>query len=124
MKFYPIMKYKEWFLQAEKDLDTAKYNIKGFKTEAGVFFLQQSAEKALKALYIKKFDSLFKTHDLILLAKRLNAPKKITDYCNELNPAYSYTRYPDVPNLENLKLMSSNLIKFAEEILEWVKKSL
>lgn len=62
---------KKWFEQAEKDFNTAKYNISGGNLEAGAFFLQQSAEKALKVLYIKKFRKLLKTHDLILLARKL-----------------------------------------------------
>lgn len=116
--------YKNWLNQAEKDFDAAKYNLEGNKTEQGVFFLQQSAEKALKSLYIKKFKDLFKTHDLILLAKKLNAPEKIIDYCKELNPAYQYTRYPDIPSMENLNEIEDELVKYAEEILKWVKKNI
>ncbi|MGC9309974.1 MAG: HEPN domain-containing protein [Candidatus Nanoarchaeia archaeon] len=36
---------KNWFSKAIKDFDTAKYNIKGDKIDAGLFYLQQSAEK-------------------------------------------------------------------------------
>ena len=46
--------YEPWFVKALQDLDTAKYNIDGKKTDAGLFFLQQAAEKALKSLIIKK----------------------------------------------------------------------
>ena len=45
---------KKWLEQAEKDFETAKYNLEGDKIEAGMFFLQQSVEKALKAVHIKK----------------------------------------------------------------------
>src|SRR3990167_5754487 len=92
------MEYKEWFSQALRDFDTAKYNIEGARFESGAFFLQQSAEKALKSVYIKKFKTLLKTHDLVLLAKKLHAPEKIIGYCRDLNPAYSYTRYRIYPN--------------------------
>ena len=118
------MEYKEWILQSEKELDVAKYNLNGGKMESGIFFLQQSAEKALKSLYIKKFKSLLRTHDLVILASKLNAPKQIIEYCKELTPAYSYTRYPDIPKVEDLELKISDLIKFAEEILRWVKKNI
>ncbi len=116
--------HSKWVEQAEKDLNTAKYNLNGGEIDSGVFFLQQTAEKSLKALYIKKFKRLFRTHDLIILSKKVNAPKKIQDYCKELNPAYQYTRYPDIPSMENLKEISSDLLKYAEEILTWVKKNI
>src|SRR3989344_9350293 len=90
------METTKWLKQAEKDLDTAKYNIDGERTDAGLFFLQQSAEKALKAVYIKKFKDLLKTHDLVLLSKKVNAPKNISDKCKKLTLVYQYTRYPDV----------------------------
>ncbi len=114
----------KWLEQAEKDLDTAEYNLKGGKLDAGVFFLQQSAEKALKAFYIKKFKSLFKTHDLVLLSKKIKAPKKIIEHCNELNPAYQYTRYPDMPSMENLDEIVGDLVFYTKEILKWVKKNI
>jgi len=115
---------KRWFEQAKKDFDTAKYNLEGGETDAGIFFLQQSAEKSLKALYIKKFDKLLRTHDLILLSKKIGAPKKILEYCKKLNPAYQYTRYPDVPAVENLANMTDDFVNYVEEILEWIKKNI
>lgn len=113
-----------WFKKAEQELDTAKYNIKGDKLPAGFFFLQQSAEKALKALYIKKFGKLVKTHDLVLLAKDLKAPKNIEEFCMLLTPAYNYTRYPDIIVAVNLKSKAETFIKSTEEILEWIKKNI
>jgi len=113
---------KKWLEQAVKDLDTAKYNLQGGRKEAGIFFLQQAAEKALKAAYIKKFRKLFKIHDLVLLSKRIKAPQKILEYCKELSPAYQYTRYPDVTPVRNLDDLSKKFINYVEEILKWVKK--
>lgn len=97
---------KDWFRQAEKDLDTAKFNLDGGKIEAGVFFLQQSAEKALKAVYINKFKKLLKVHD-----------------CKKLGPAYQYTRYPDVLKVENLNELASEFFDYTKEILKWAKKN-
>ena len=116
--------YKDWLKQAEKDLDTAKYNLDGNKTEAGFFFLQQSAEKALKAIYIKKFKELLKVHDLVILAKKLNAPKQILEYCTKLTPAYQYTRYPDVSKVDDLKEVQDDFILYSEEIIKWCKENL
>jgi len=88
------------------------------------FFLQQSAEKALKVSYIKKFDKLIKTHDLVLLSKELNAPENIQKECKKLTLAYQYVRYPDIPTTENLKQESSNFLILTKEILKWVKESI
>lgn len=90
--------FKIWIEKAEKDFKTAKFNISGGEIEAGLFFLQQSAEKALKALYIKRKKQLIKTHDLVSLADTLKAHSHIRDYCTILSPLYHQTRYPDIPS--------------------------
>lgn len=116
--------YKNWIKKAEEDLETAEYNLEGNKTDAGFFFLQQSAEKSLKAVYLKKFKELLKTHDLFILAKKLNSPKEILDFCKKLTPAYQYTRYPDVYKVEESKEFESNLLNYTKEIIKWCKKNL
>ena len=116
--------YDEWFDKAEKDLITAEYNIKGEQLEAGAFFLQQSAEKALKAVYIKLKGELFRTHDLVTLARQLNAPKEIEESCQQLNPAYNYTRYPDAVKNVNLGEIIEELKESAVEVLEWARKKI
>ncbi len=113
-----------WLKKAEQDLDTADYLLKGSKFEAAVFFLQQSAEKALKALYVKRFKKILKTHDLVLLSKELNAPENIVKECKELTLAYQYSRYPDIPSAEDLKEKASNFLKVAKEILKWTKENI
>ena len=115
---------KIWFKKAEEDFDTAKYNLKGNKIEPAVFFLQQSAEKALKAIYIKEYKSIIKVHDLVLLAKKIKAPLKIIELCKELNPAYQYTRYPDVAPVNNLKEKATKFVNSVEEILKWTKENI
>ena len=115
--------YKKWIEQSEKDLDTAKYNLEGKKIEAGIFFLQQSAEKALKALHIKKYKELLKVHDLVLLAKKLSAPEDIRIKCSKINPSYIDTRYPDVPKAYS-EVDTIEIVKLAEEVISWIEKNL
>jgi len=74
--------------KSEKDLNTAKFNINSGEIEASAFFLQQSAEKALKALLIKRTKKLIRTHDLVILSKKLNAPEKIIKHCEKLTTLY------------------------------------
>lgn len=114
----------DWLNKAKEDFDTAKYNIKGEKYDAGIFFLQQSAEKALKAIYIKKFKKLLKTHDLVVLARSVDAPNKIIEECKSLTGAYQFTRYPDIPKPTNLKEITDNFLKITEEVLLWTEKNI
>lgn|SRR3989338_6667711 len=116
--------YKEWFEKSKEELDTAKYNMKGNKIEAAAFFFQQAAEKALKALYIKRYKKLLKTHVLSILADSLSAPEGILAACKNLTPAYQYTRYPDILKESDLKEIIDELKINAEEIIKWVEKNI
>ncbi len=116
--------YKEWMKRAEQDSETAEYNLKGGKLEAAAFFMQQAAEKALKAVHIKKFGTFPKIHDLVVLANKVSAPKEIVSYAKLLTPAYLYTRYPDYIKKEELIAKIEDLTKYCEEILKWTKKNL
>jgi len=113
-----------WMEKAEQELSTAKYNFKGNQFSASLFFSQQAAEKALKAVYIKLNKELLKTHDLALLARKVNAPKDIETLCKSLSPAYQSTRYPDLVQKKDSDEEAGELLKFAEEIVEWAKKRL
>ena len=115
--------YEKWIKKAEKDLDTAKYLINGEREEEGLFFLQQSAEKSLKAVYIKKFGKLLKTHDLVLLARKVNAPENIHAICKRLTLSYQYTRYPDVIK-KNAEEEIKEFMKDTTEIIKWTKRNL
>ena len=119
-----MKEFEIWMQKAEQELDTAKYNLDGSQFSASLFFSQQAAEKALKALYIKINKELLKTHDLALLAKKLRAPKDIEQLCKSLSPAYQSTRYPDIVQKEDRGEEAKELIKSAEEIVVWVKKKL
>ncbi len=81
---------QRWRDRATEDLETAKFNFRGEKYRAAAFFSQQAAEKALKALYIKRFRKLKKAHDLFLLATELNLPGDLVELCKELSPACLY----------------------------------
>ncbi len=116
--------YEKWLNKSEEDFSVANYNFDGDKTEAGFFFLQQAAEKSLKAVYIKKFNDLLKAHDLFLIARKVDAPKKILEYCKKLTPAYQYTRYPDVSFTENLNDLKEDFIFYCEEIIKWCKENI
>lgn len=87
------------------------------------FLCQQSVEKGLKALYIKKYNKLWKIHDLIELAKKVDANSEIFDVCAKLNSAYIETRYPDVP-ISYTKKEIMELLDNIEKVLKWIKENL
>jgi len=113
---------KEWMNRAEHDLETATYNLKGDRIDAAAFFCQQAVEKALKAIYIKKFGKLIKTHDLSMLGEKVNLPDNLLELCDELIPFYIETRYPGV--YENTCEIDEveEMINKSEELIKWVKE--
>lgn len=115
---------RSWIDQAKKDFQAAKKNfdIKVYYVVA--FLCQQAVEKGLKALYIKKFKELKKTHDLVALGNDVGLPKELIQYCKELSPAYIYTRYPDVIEFSNLDTVAKTFLVYTEEVLLWVEKKL
>lgn len=113
---------KAWLDQAEKDLELAKYDLKGEYYEDACFHSQQAAEKALKAVYIKKFKDLLKIHDVKLLAQKVSAPPEIIEIGDQLNPFYTITRYPDIEEPTVTEEDTKDAIKKAERVLEWVKR--
>ncbi len=115
---------EKWMKIARDDFDTAKYNLKGGKTSAGIFFLQQAAEKALKALLIKKEDRFPKIHDLIRLGKLAGVNKDLLVRCEILSFVYTETRYPDTEDGEYTKEEIEDYIIISEEIIKWVEEKL
>jgi len=116
--------------QALEDLITAKVLLNSKRYYASVFFSQQAAEKALKALYIENKKALPpKTHSLLRLADELNIQhEEVIDALIDLNPEYIVTRYPDAANgiparMYNDRIAREHLEK-AEKVIEFCRKKL
>jgi len=77
----------------------------------------------LKALHIARFDGIWRVHDLVRLARKLDAPDNIVESCALVNPAYTASRYPDVSD-EYGEDEASEAIAAAEEVIEWAEKTL
>lgn len=116
-------KIDEWLKKAEEDLEGAEYNYKGEQFKIAAFLCQQSVEKALKALYIKKFRKLLKVHDLFLLGKSVDAPDNILEICKELTNFYIETRYPGVIARFDQEIVELAIEK-VHKVLEWVSERL
>ena len=118
---------KRWWKQTLTDIDTAKSLYKIKKYSYSSFWCQQAAEKALKTLLLKNGYKIIKTHDLVLLSRKLSAPENIVQLCKELTPVYVETRYPDLGEEGFKKFTSQETkedIKMMEVITRWVKKNL
>jgi HEPN domain-containing protein len=116
------------WMQSEEDLRTAELIIEVGRFYASVFFSQQAAEKALKALYIYQKKRLPKTHNIVELASDLGAPDEVIEACQELNPDYVTTRYVDAANGVPAKMYSHNSaiihIEYAKTVIAWIQQHL
>jgi len=117
---------KNWWERAKKDLNTAKNSLNSGDYYATSLFSQQSAEKALKALQLKKENKIIKTHDLLFLAKKLEIPENLIENCRKLKPVYIETRYPDASGdfKDFSKVDGEEDVKLAKEVLIWIEKNL
>lgn len=120
MKQNSAAEEKRWLKQAENDLDDAKFNLKGKRFHLACFLAQQSAEKALKALFISRFNRLWRTHDLVGLATKIDASQDILKICDKLNPHYIETRYP--VEVEYTEEVAKEAVEIAKKVIEWAKK--
>jgi len=113
----------EW-RQSQEDLITARVLRDSGRYYASVFFCHQAAEKALKALYMETLGRLPATHNLIVLARDLQAPPNIITAARELNPDYLTTRYVDAANGVPADMYDAasaeRHLQFAEEVGQWV----
>ncbi|MFA5381996.1 MAG: HEPN domain-containing protein [Candidatus Micrarchaeia archaeon] len=119
---------KNWFEQAKIDLDTAKFNFKGERFYASVFFSQQAAEKSLKALYLEEKRCPVLHHNLVDIADELEAPEEVISACRMLNPHYTVSRYPDaasgIPSEVYDKKITSIYLMEAKKVVRWVRDNL
>ena len=120
---------KRWESQADADLKSAKNSLKSKDYYLAAFMSQQSAEKILKALYLKKHNELRKIHDLTYFARNLELSEDLIGKCEELSKVYIETRYPDIgngkiPAKKFSKSDSEKFLKIAKEVLKCVKKML
>lgn len=113
----------KWLEKAKEDIDIAAYNLKGKKFNAAVFYSQQSSEKSLKAIQVEKLGRFGRIHDLMALAKSVNAPESIIEKCNHINPYYTITRYPDSEDVIDEKTAKS-LVSDSRKVVSWAKQTL
>ena len=119
---------EDWLAQGERDLRTARNCLQAGDYYAAAFFAQQAAEKALKALCIIRLKEFPTSHNLVRIAKQLNAPDDIVQACRSLTPVYTTARYPNAAMGPPFELFDRELaerhLREAGLVVEWVKRSL
>ena len=122
------IKYEEWFFQSDYDLDTAYHMLSSGRSVYCVFMCHLSLEKALKGLFIKRFNVFPpKVHDLMYFVDRLSLSPEETqlNFIMWLNRMGIITRYPE--DLQSMiKLFSQEqtdkIHEQTKEIQQWIKQ--
>ncbi len=120
----------EWLKQADYDMDTAEFMFNGARYFYTVFMSHLSIEKALKGVYVQKFDkNPPKTHNLLYLIELIDPqiPDDLYDVIFILNRVSISTRYPD--NLQRMleefdKSKTRDVLERSKEVLKWLKTEL
>jgi len=122
---------QEWFRQARYDLGTAESLLGSERYPPVLFFCHPALEKALKGLYIEKYNDIpEKTHSLVLLVEllELQLPQHLVDSLLVINRLGVTGRYPH--NLEKMleqytRVQTRKILDETQEILTWlIQKSL
>jgi HEPN domain-containing protein len=118
-----------WTKQAAHDLEIARSNRRNGFHDGCALMCQQSAEKYLKALYLKSRKATApKTHRCDQLAIHLGCPIDVEDAATLLGSDYMESSYPDaaggVPYEQFDDATSQERIKAAEVVEQWVLKQL
>ncbi|HEV8131985.1 MAG TPA: HEPN domain-containing protein [Acidobacteriota bacterium] len=113
-------------LQARRDLENARKNIKIEGYEVTAFLSHQAVERYLQGAWIQgKRRRPPATHYLRELGEGLKIPKGLMANLSYLNPDYTVARYPDAANGVPYELYDEQIarakVKAAEEVAKWVE---
>lgn len=115
--------------QAEGNLEHAKNDLRTGFYEWACFSAQQSAEKAVKAVFQKLGAEAWghSVYDLLTgLREKLDVDEKLLEYALELDKAYIPARYPNAhpslsPRRRYTRAEAERLIGYAEVIVDFCK---
>ena len=118
----------EWQKQADYDIDTAEYMLRGGRNVYAVFMCHLAVEKMLKGLYQARLSKMPpKTHNLAYLLEQtgLCAPQATLEFLVRLNEAHIATRYPD--NLASMQAaypepLVRAILAQAKETMAWIRE--
>ena len=125
-------KVQHWIDLADRDINTAEFNVNGGHHLFGVYLCHQAVEKIFKAYFAKTMEETPPyTHDLVGLAQKTGIFEEMSeeqkDFVRELNPFNIEARYPEYKGQLAKKLTdetSKEILKQAKEILQWTKSKI
>lgn len=118
-----------WIEQAEEDLQTARIMLKSKRWKYAIFMCQQTLEKSLKAIYMKKKEEFPpRIHNLFRLAEQIGKelfPHDYLEFFSEISLYYIQSRYPE--DLEkmaeiNNKVKAQEVLHKTAEVMKWLMK--
>jgi len=123
-------RYRDWLEEALDDYETAKDLYRLGRYSKACFFCHQAAEKALKALTIKRLGRFERIHSVAELLRRLEpsipVPRELIDIGEKLDRFYVPTRYPNAwpygaPHKHYTEEDAKQALEYAEKVLSFVK---
>ena len=127
----PDAESKRWLEQAQYDLKTSQWNVKGELFAPACFWAQQAAEKAAKAYLYSRGERLITGHSVAELLEKCKAHDEEFDSLITigafLDRFYIPTRYPNslpsgIPAHAYRQKDASEAIKLAQKILQFVSE--
>ena len=118
---------KRWWKMAKDDLNSAKSNFKNKRYYVCAYLSHQAVEKALKALLLKKTNKIIKTHDLVILGRKVYLTDVLLKKCERLSRVYIETKYGlgiSIPSQKFTKRNSSEYLYIAKEAVAWAGKNI
>ena len=120
---------RDWFAQAERDLDQARASQRDGRHEWACFAAQQAAEMAVKALHLSLGQEAWGHVVARLLSELPSAPHDLDDKAKVLDNFYVATRYANghaegAPFEHYGPIQSKQAIEYAGEILDFVRARL
>jgi HEPN domain-containing protein len=118
---------RDWFDEAEGDLEHARSDIQGGFYNWACFSAQQAAEKAVKAVFQRMGAEAWghSVADLLKeLGKKYGVSIELLNGAMELDKAYIPTRYPNAhpsgsPRSRYIKEEATRLLGYAERIVKF-----
>ncbi|QOJ78761.1 HEPN domain-containing protein [Infirmifilum lucidum] len=123
-------RWVDWLEDAEDDLAAARELFRVGRYAKVCFLAQQAAEKALKALLMKRLGVYERTHSIAALIERVrrsvDVPGDLLDYGELLDRYYVPSRYPNAwpsgsPSRRLKESDARAALEAAVRILEYVK---
>jgi len=118
---------KEWVGKAEFLMKDAERHLSEGVYWIVCFEAQQAAELYLKALHVALTGLHPYTHDLVELIDSLkdlglDPPEELYTYSDALTPHYTMSRYPGRKPVTYNKDLAKRCLRYAQEIIKWVKE--